>query len=190
MSQQDASNKSQVAEMQAVLDGAQCLLNKEQVEQAIEQLVDKLSAELAEQNPLFVCLMNGGMYFMGRLLSQLSFPMQCDYIHASRYAGALEGGPELVWKVLPEKSLYKRVVVLVDDILDEGLTLSESMKACAAQGAERVYTCVLVEKQHQRKQLDINADFCALQVEDKYIFGCGMDYQGYWRNLPAIYAVN
>lgn len=190
MSLQIVSTKKEIAEAQAVLDKARCLMTEEQVEQAITNIVEELSVELATQNPLFVCMMNGGMYFMGRLLSKLRIPMQCDYIHATRYAGALQGEPELIWKVLPEKSLHKRVVVLVDDILDEGLTLSEAVNACVAQEAERVYTCVLVEKQHQRKQVDLQADFCALQVEDKYIFGCGMDYQGYWRNLPAIYALS
>lgn len=83
-----------------------------------------------------------------------------------------------------------RPVLIIDDILDEGHTLAAIIDYCREQGAASVQCAVLVDKQHERKaRPDLKADYVGLEVEDRYIFGYGMDYQGYWRNAPGIYAV-
>ena len=85
--------------------------------------------------------------------------------------------------------LAGRDVLIVDDILDVGTTLLSIIDACKAQGAASVKTCVLVDKQHDRKaQPGLKADFTALEAADYYLFGMGMDYKGYWRNAPGIFA--
>ena len=80
-------------------------------------------------------------------------------------------------------------VLIVDDILDEGLTLDAIVGYCRQQGAKEVHSAVLVEKNHARRANHISATFTGLQVDDRYVFGCGMDYKGYMRNLPEIYAI-
>lgn len=80
-------------------------------------------------------------------------------------------------------------VVIVDDILDEGHTLAAIVAHCQTQGAKEVLVAVLIDKQHNRKAPGVKADYIGLNVEDRFLFGCGMDYQGYWRNTLAIYAV-
>ena len=81
-------------------------------------------------------------------------------------------------------------VLVVDDILDEGLTLAAILAYCHEQGASAVYSAVLVEKLHKRRASGLAADFVGVQVEDRYVFGYGMDYHGYWRNVKGIYAVS
>ena len=79
--------------------------------------------------------------------------------------------------------------MILDDIFDEGHTLAEVINARKAQGAKKIYTAVLVDKVHDRKHPGLEVDFCGMQVEDRYVFGYGMDYRGFWRNAPGIYAL-
>jgi hypoxanthine phosphoribosyltransferase len=170
-----------------VYQEADCLYTSEQVENAIKRMADAITDRLAEKNPLLLCVMSGALIPMGNLLTHLNFPLQIDYIHATRYGNEIAGS-ELKWISQPHRVLNRRVVLIVDDILDEGLTLDAIVRECKKIGASEVYSAVLVEKEHERN-IGIRADFVGLQVEDRYVFGYGMDYKGYLRNVPGIYAV-
>lgn len=120
---------------------------------------------------------------------RLPFPLQVDYMHATRYRMETSGA-DLDWRVAPEAALTGREVLIIDDILDEGKTLAEIIKYCQKKGAANVYTAVLVDKLHDRKAVKgFKADFSGLEAADRFLFGYGMDYKGYWRNAPGIYAV-
>ena len=175
-------------EASEVLATAHCCYNKVEIEHAIDQMAKEITEQLGELEPLLLCVMNGGLIITGDLLLRLDFPLDYDYIHATRYAGKTRGS-ELNWVSRPHKPLTGRHVLIVDDILDEGITLQELVKFCEQQGVSSVRTAVLVNKLHDRKHLD-TADFIGLTVEDRYVFGYGMDYKGYLRNVPGIYAVN
>lgn len=170
-----------------VLQRADCLYRQAEVEAALASMAAAITRELAQADPLVICVMNGGLVPFGCLLPQLQFPLQIDYIHATRYSGKLSGG-ELQWLVSPSQSLRGRTVLLIDDILDEGTTLAGIDTRFRAEGARKVYKAVLVNKQRQRAQ-PITVDFMGLTVPDRYVFGYGMDYKGYLRNSPGIYAV-
>ena len=175
-------------EAQSVLSKADLLYSVDEVDEAFKQLSLQLSKQLNNSNPLVLCVMQGGLIPAGKLLPQLDFPLQQDYIHASRYAGGTRGG-SLNWIVKPSISLQDKVILLIDDIHDEGLTLDAITRDCIASGAREVYSVALVNKVHDRKG-GLSADFSGLDVEDRYVFGYGMDYKGYLRNAPGIYAVN
>ena len=166
---------------------ADLLYSRQEVEAALDHMADALSAAFADKNPILLCVMLGGLVPTGKLLSRLDFPLEIDYIHATRYRGETRGG-QLHWLAKPGSSLRDRSVVLIDDILDEGLTLAAIHQACEKSGAKEVYSAVLVQKMHDRNN-NYSADFIGLQVEDRYVFGYGMDYKGYLRNVPGIYAV-
>lgn len=166
---------------------AELLYDAQQVEAAINGMAASITEQLQDSNPVLMPVMLGGLYLGGMLLPKLNFALQVDYLHATRYRNELHGH-DLEWKVAPDTNLSGRNVLIIDDILDDGVTLSEVVSAVESCGAEEVLTAVLVVKNRERT-VDTKIDFSGLTVPDRYVFGCGMDYRGYWRNLPGIYAV-
>jgi hypoxanthine phosphoribosyltransferase len=172
-----------------VLEEADCLANQHQVEQAIDRLAGELVQRVGQQMPVVLCVMNGGLIFAGQLLTRLNIPLEVGYVHATRYGDAVRGG-RLEWLVPPPRNLDGRTVLLVDDILDEGVTLAAIAETCRELGAASVQTVVLVDKQHDRKvSPGYRADFTGIDIPDRFVFGYGLDYQGFWRNAAGIYAV-
>lgn len=169
-----------------VLRRADCLYPAAAVEAALDRIARDVTIKLAGSDPLLVCVMTGGVVPFGKLLPRLAFPLQIDYVHATRYGETLRGG-ELEWRVAPAQSARGRSVLLVDDILDEGATLAAIEARYRADGARAVYKAVLVVKDRKRLH-DTAVDFYGLDVPDRYVFGYGMDYKGYLRNAPGIYA--
>jgi hypoxanthine phosphoribosyltransferase len=174
--------------MQQVKAEADCLATPAEVEAAYARMASAISARLQDANPLVFTVMTGGVIPAGQLLPRLDFPLETAYLHATRYGHALNGA-ELDWRVRPTHDPAGRTVLVIDDILDEGHTLAAICRELRAMGAAEVLTAVLVHKRHARKaEPDMRADFTGLEIEDRYLFGCGMDYKGYWRNAPGIYA--
>ncbi len=171
----------------AVYANADRLYSESEVEAALERMAEAVSARLKDSNPLVLCVMTGGIVITGKLLTRLNFPLQLDYLHATRYRGATRGGA-LHWLARPATPLQGRAVLVMDDILDEGWTLAAILEECRAQGVSAVYSAVLVDKQRNREN-GLRADFVGLPVEDRYVFGYGMDYHSYLRNAPGIFAV-
>ncbi|WP_201800184.1 hypoxanthine-guanine phosphoribosyltransferase [Beggiatoa leptomitoformis] len=171
-----------------VLAEADLLYSTDDVNCAIDEMAKKINQQLANEYPLCLTVMLGGMVLGGQLLPRLTFLLEADYIHATRYRGATQGGDELHWLKTPEHSLQDRTVLLIDDVLDEGVTLSALIAYCQQAGAKQVLTAVLVDKQRSRTGLQ-QADFVGLQSPDRYIFGYGMDYKEQLRNASGIYAV-
>lgn len=178
-----------VDEANGILADADLLADAETVQFALDRMAREIGSELRDKSPVVICIMNGGLIFTGQLLPRLAFPLQVDYVHATRYGSGTAGG-DLTWLVRPTTQLSGRGVLLLDDILDEGITLTAIADWCMKQGAEKVWTAVLVDKQHKRKvRPGIQADFTGIVTEDRFLFGCGLDYKGYWRNAPGIYGL-
>jgi hypoxanthine phosphoribosyltransferase len=175
------------AQIRQVRDEADCLFNAAEVDAALDSMAEAITHRHRDNNPLVVCVMNGGLIVTGNLLLRLDFPLEQDYLHATRYRGNTTGG-ELNWVAEPQHPLAGRHVLVVDDILDEGYTLAAIVEHCRAAGAASVESVVLVEKLHDRKH-GIEADYVGLQVADRYVFGYGMDYKGFLRNARGIFAV-
>ncbi len=157
------------------------------VNQAIINLAAALNLHYAEASPVVLCVMGGGVYFTGQLLPKLQFPLEFDYIQATRYQGSTQG-KNVEWIVKPKASIANRNVLILDDILDEGFTIEAIVDQCKHLGAKEIETAVLVEKK-LNKIKPSSANYVGLNVPDRYVFGCGMDIYGWWRNLPAIYAL-
>jgi hypoxanthine phosphoribosyltransferase len=172
-----------------VLAEADCLHDAQQVQEAYERMAAAISHEYASRNPLLLCVMIGGLAPTAEITRRLAFPFELDYLHATRYRGATTGGG-LVWKRQPEaRRIEGRHVLVIDDILDEGHTLVAIRNALNGFAPASLRVAVLTEKVHDRRAPGAAAEYTGLQVEDRYVFGCGMDYKEYWRQLPAIYAV-
>lgn len=172
-----------------VFEKSTCLYTTAEVNQALDKLAHEIHERCHKSNPVILCVMIGGMVPLGNLLVRLDFPLEVDYVHATRYKGDIKRG-ELEWRKKPTTSLKDRTVIIVDDILDGGVTLKSIAEYCEDQGAREVLTAVLVEKQHSRQAEGLQkADFAGIECENKYIFGYGMDYKEYLRNAPGIYVV-
>ena len=176
--------------IKSVYEKSTCLFTTHEVEVALDKMAIKIHEKLHDQNPVLICVMVGGLVPLGNLLPRLDFPLEVDYVHATRYNGDIRGG-EIRWKVRPSTNLNGRTVLIVDDILDGGITLAAIISEIKALGAEQVFSAVLVDKYRKRDAEGLqHADFVGLQVEDHYIFGYGMDYNEYLRNAPGIFVVH
>ena len=169
------------------------VFNNAEIISALDKLADKLNLQLKNKTPVVLCVMQGGLIFSGQLITKLQCMLDIDYIHATRYDNKTSGG-ELIWKAYPATSLKDRTVLILDDILDEGKTLKSIIQYCESQQASEIISAVLLRKIHDRctDQGYIDTaltDNIALTVEDKYVFGFGMDYNGSYRQLDAIYTL-
>lgn len=158
------------------------------VHEALDRMAGDITRELSDSIPVVLCVLTGGIIPTGHLLTRLSFPLEIDYLHATRYRGETSG-KEVQWVSEPGISLRDRTVLVVDDILDEGNTLADVLEFCRAAGAAGIYSAVLIRKRHDRCNDAVRADFVGLEVDDRYVFGFGMDYKGYLRNLNGIFAL-
>jgi len=151
-------------------------------------MAGEIRAEMNGEFPLVLSVMGGAAVFTGMLLPHLDFPLEFDYIHLTRYRNTTQGSQDMQWRVAPAESVKDRVVLVLDDILDEGETMAAIRDRIMAMGAKRFASAVLCEK-IIAKSKPLRPDFCGVEVPDRYVFGCGMDAKGYWRNLPTIRAL-
>jgi hypoxanthine phosphoribosyltransferase len=172
----------------AVLASADRLHDQRSIDAAIMAMAARIDIDYGGiDRPLLLTVMQGGLFFAGQLGLVVHQDFEFDYVHASRYRGTQGGG--LNWLREPVVAMAGRHVLLADDILDEGHTLLAIQQHCQAQGAASVRIAVLTEKRHDRRAPGISADYCGLEVPDRYVFGYGMDWNGHGRNLPSIYAL-
>ena len=168
---------------------AVCVHDEAAIASALDVMAKDITQTLEAAAPLFLCVVIGGIIPTGLLLPRLDFPLELDYIHATRYRGELEG-QSVEWKQKPSIDLQGRTVVLVDDVLDGGLTLSALITFCQEHNADKVYTAVLVDKKRTRETGGLEkADFTGLEADNRYLFGYGMDYKKTLRNAPGIFAI-
>jgi hypoxanthine phosphoribosyltransferase len=170
-----------------VLAEADVVHDADTVQGAIRAMAEGITGILGERNPLLLVVMQGGIYLAGQILPMLQFPLGVDYVHVTRYGQATSGGA-LTWKVEPPQAVRGRAVLVVDDILDVGHTLAAVRDRLRAEGATSVHCAVLTEKDTGMPKA-LKADFVGLTLPNRFVFGCGMDISGAWRNLPAIYAI-
>ncbi len=166
------------------------LYSETEVIQAIDNMAMIMQKELENTNPIILTVMNGGLFLASELCLRLHFPLQMDYIHATRYHGEVSGA-SIHWKREPSLPLKDRIVVVLDDILDGGITLKAITDYCHGKGAKKIYTAVLMDKINARLPEGlVKADFTGIEEKNNaYVYGFGLDYHNYLRNIPAIYVV-
>lgn len=170
-----------------ILQDAELIRSADEVQAAVHHVAQAINSTLADQHPLVLSVMGGAVVFTGQLLPMLDFPLDFDYLHVSRYGNEKQGG-ELHWKVAPRENVRGKVVLVLDDILDEGETLHAIKLRVMELGASKFYSAVFADKENGKVK-PIRADFVGMELPNRFVFGFGMDVHGAWRNLPAIYAV-
>ena len=169
------------------LEHSDLVASADEVEAALARLAVEVSERFSLAYPLILVVMGGAVVFAGQLLPRLRFPIDLDYIHASRYGPETRGGG-IEWRVSPPDDVRGRAILVLDDILDGGQTMATIRDRLLALGVASFHCAVLVEKILVRPK-PIVADFVGLRIPDRFVFGCGMDAKGYWRNLPEIRAM-
>lgn len=169
------------------LENSDPVASAQEVEVAMVRIAAEIQAELPTAYPLVLVVMGGAVVFAGQLLPRLRFPLDFDYVHVTRYGVATQGSG-IEWRVAPPAGVRNRAVLVLDDILDGGHTMAAIREELLALGAASFRCAVLVEKILPRPK-PIRADFVGLRIPDRFVFGCGMDAKGFWRNLPEIRAM-
>ena len=130
-------------------DNCKLIFDNKAITAALDRLAEKLNPQLAGETPVVLCVMQGGLVFSGQLIPKLNCMLEIDYIHATRYNNQTVGS-DLLWKSYPATSLKDRTVLILDDILDEGVTLQSIIEYCRLQGVAKVISAVLLKKNHDR----------------------------------------
>jgi len=175
------------SEIWAILEGADLIVTAEEIDAALERMAGAIAFRLGNERPLVLSVMGGAVVFTGRLLPMLRFPLEFDFLHVTRY-GASTVGSAIQWLVKPRTPVAGRTVLVLDDILDEGITLAAIRDSLLVDGAREIHCAVLADKNTGRSK-PVSAEFVGLTLPNRYVFGFGMDVRGAWRNLPAIYAL-
>ncbi len=174
-------------EAQRIYDEAELVVSAQDAAVAVRRVAGEIVTAMKDAHPLVLTVMGGAVIFTGQLLPLLNFPLDFDYLHVTRYGDTTTGG-ELSWIVAPRVPIAGRSVLVVDDILDEGITLAAVKRRLTEQGAKDCRIAVFADKDLGRAK-PVKADFVGVRLPDRYVFGFGMDVKGAWRNLPAVYAV-
>ena len=170
-----------------LLDEAEMVCDAECVQREVARLAGEIGAALRAEFPVVLSVMGGAAIFTGQLLPKLDFPLEFGAIEVTRYNNDIQGR-EITWRLAPRDNVRGRTVLVIDDILDEGITLAAIRNKLLEMGASRVYSAVFADKDIGREK-PVRADFVGVTVPNRYVFGFGMDAYGLWRNLPAIYAL-
>ena len=170
-----------------LLEEAEVLFSPENVRAAVERMAREIESSLEDEFPVVLSVMGGAAVFTGQLLPQLGFPLEFGAIEVTRYNNDIQGR-EITWRLPPRDNVRGRTVLVLDDILDEGITLAAIRKTLLEMGASKVLSAVFADKDIGREK-PVRADFVGVTVPNRYVFGFGMDAYGLWRNLPAIYAL-
>ena len=178
------------------------LITKSQIEQRVteigRQLADDLLEELRAEGEgadnhadriVLVPIMTGGMVFAADLIRHIPIKLSLDVVTVSSYAGAVTESKGAKLKGALPKSLAGRHVVVIDDILDSGRTLALIRELVNEQHPASFRTCVMLNKSERRVE-DITADYAGFDIPDEFVVGYGLDYNGFYRNLPDIVALD
>lgn len=172
-----------------IQDLERILLTPAQISARVDEMAARLNAELAGRVVTVLALMDGGLFFVADLLRRLELPVRLHTLSASSYQGgtATTGEVKVNWPAGAD--LRGQDVLLLDDILDTGLTLDVISKRILVEQPASLRTCVLLSKRRQRLR-DVPLDDAGFEIADEFVVGYGMDYQGRFRNLPCIGILN
>lgn len=161
------------------------LLTEEEIADKIRELGHILSKEYAGKNPLVICVLRGGAPFMTDLVRRMDIPLEMDFMAVSSYGASTQSsGVVRIMKDL-DTSVDERHVLIVEDIIDSGLTLSYLIDNIQRRNAASVKVVTLLDKP-ARRTVDLTPDYCGFQIPDAFVVGYGLDYAEKYRNLPYI----
>jgi len=166
------------------IDFGRPLFTSEEIQRKIHELGSRISQDYADKDLLVIGVLKGALFFMSDLLRSLRISVRMDFIHCTSSSKRPDGHPVLILADMQE-DVRGKDVLLVEDIMDSGLTIKYLRNRLEAQGPASLKVCVLLDKPDRRK-VQIEADYAGFRIPNKYVVGYGLDYQDRYRNLPYI----
>ncbi len=161
------------------------LLTEKEVDERIQAIGDQISKDYAGKQVHLVCVLKGGSFFMCELAKRITVPVSLDFMSVSSYGNATKSsGVVKIVKDLDE-SIKDKDVLVVEDIVDSGRTLSYLMEMLKDRGPASLHLCTLLDKP-ERRVVDVDVDYTGFQIPDEFVVGYGLDYEQRYRNLPYI----
>jgi len=161
------------------------LLDEDVIQQKVRELARKISGDYAGRSPLLVGILKGAWVFMADLVRQISIPVNCDFLGVSSYGKSTESSGVVKIVADLKKPIEGRDVLLIEDIVDSGLTLNFLIENMRLRRARDVRVCALLDKP-ARHQVEVKLDYLGFTVPDRFLVGYGIDYAERYRNLPYI----
>lgn len=161
------------------------LINEEKLQLRVKELADTISKDYAGKNPFFVCILKGSVFFTTDLLRYLSIPCQMEFMAVSSYGAGTKSSGEV--KLIKDLNvpIEGKDVIIVEDIIDSGNTLSYLKRLLEQRNPSSVKICTLLDKPERRK-VDLSADYVGFVIPDEFVVGYGLDYDEDYRQIPEI----
>lgn len=164
-------------------------LTADEIRAAVKRVAERINADLADKNPIFVCVLNGAFIYAADLYRLIDIPSQITFMRMKSYQGMQSSGVVKTIASLHE-SMVDRTVVVIEDIVDTGYTMQRMIAQLSDLGAKEVYVTTLLRKPDACQVPGLRIDYPALEIPNDFIVGYGLDYDEEGRNLPDIYVLN
>lgn len=168
-------------------DMARILFTGEDIEACVGRLAEQVSRDYAGKSPIIVCTLRGAFVFAADLIRRLDLPLTVEFMSASSYGSGTVSSGKINIKLDIEENIAGRDVLIVEDILDSGNTLSHLIEELSSRSPASLKLCVLLDKPERRKPgVDLHPDYLGFTIPDEFVVGYGLDYNQHYRNLPYI----
>jgi hypoxanthine phosphoribosyltransferase len=160
-------------------------ISAEQIDGTVRKLADQINTEYQDRNPLFIAILSGSFMFASDLFKKISIPAEISFIKLASYKGTRSTG-SVITSIGLDQDLHGRDVIILEDIIDTGKTLSVFLPQLEHQQPRSLKICALLFKP-ESLQHPVRIDYLGFSIPDRFVVGYGLDYNGYGRNLPEIY---
>ncbi len=164
------------------------VLNSKTIQTRVKELAQRISSDYSDEEPVFIGILNGVVFFFTDLLKEMTIPSKIDFVRAASYGSNMSSSGEIKFTKDVEISIEGKHVIIVEDIVDTGLTLNQIVKRIKDLGPESVRICALIDKLERRAKT-VSIDYCGFQVDTGFLVGYGLDYDEQYRYLQDIYAL-
>lgn len=166
-------------------DIGEILLTRQQILEKTAELGHKITEDYRGTNPLLICILKGGLMFLADLMREIQLPVEIDFMAVSSYGDSTESSGVVRILMDLERNIQGRHVLIVEDIIDTGRTLSYIIENLRTRGPASIRVCTLLNKP-ARRELDIPLDYVGFDIPDEFVVGYGLDYGEIYRNLPFL----
>jgi len=167
-------------------DVEQVLISETQLDETVSRMAAQIDADYKDKNLLLLCILKGSLVFMGDLMKKLSIPCEIDCMKVSSYGnGSITSGRINILLDLHRQDLSEKDILIIEDIIDSGRTLSYLVSYLQINGARSVRSAALLDKP-SRREVDYTPDYVGQEIPDAFVVGYGLDYAEKYRSLPYV----